>query len=59
MRRKVGWPGTFDLKPLGGIWTIRRFDDVSRAASWVCGHGDCYYKASAMRVIDRVRIPAI
>ena len=61
MRRKANaWPGAFDLTPLGGIWTIRRFDDVYTAPH----HGfadasDYYFKASAMRVIDRVRIPAL
>jgi predicted alpha/beta-fold hydrolase len=61
MRRKVeAWPGTFDLKPLGGIWTIRRFDDVYTAPHHgFAGASDYYYKASAMRVIDRVRIPAL
>jgi len=61
MRRKAqAWPGAFDLTPLGGIWTIRRFDDVYTAPH----HGfadasDYYFKASAMRVIDRIRIPAL
>jgi predicted alpha/beta-fold hydrolase len=61
MRRKVqAWPGSFDLAPLGGIWTIRRFDDVYTAPHHgFAGASDYYYKASAMRVIDRVRIPAL
>jgi len=61
MRRKVeAWPGSFDLTPLGGIWTIRRFDDVYTAPHHgFAGASDYYYKASAMRVIDRVRIPAL
>ena len=61
MRRKVqAWPGAFDLTPLGGIWTIRRFDDVYTAPHHgFAGASDYYYKASAMRVIDRIRIPAL
>jgi predicted alpha/beta-fold hydrolase len=61
MRRKaLAWPGAFDLKPLGGIWTIRRFDDVYTAPHHgFAGASDYYYKASAMRVIDRIRIPAL
>jgi hypothetical protein len=61
MRRKARtWPEAFDLGPLDRIWTIRRFDDVYTAPS----HGfrdasDYYYRASALRVVDRIRIPAL
>jgi predicted alpha/beta-fold hydrolase len=59
-RKAVAWPGAFDLAPLGGIWSIRRFDDVYTAPH----HGfkdaaDYYYRASALRIIDRIRIPAL
>jgi predicted alpha/beta-fold hydrolase len=61
MRRKAGaWPGAFDLSPLGGVWTIRRFDDVYTAPHH--GFGDAanyYFQASAMRVVDRIRIPTL
>jgi predicted alpha/beta-fold hydrolase len=61
MRRKVlCWPGAFDLSRLNRIWTIRAFDDAYTAPSH--GFGDAstyYYRASAMRVIDRVAIPAL
>jgi len=61
MRRKVAaWPGAFDLAPLGGIWSIRRFDDVYTAPHHgFAGASDYYFKASALRVIDRIRIPAL
>jgi predicted alpha/beta-fold hydrolase len=61
MRRKaIAWPGAFDLTPLGSIWGIRRFDDVYTAPfHGFDGASDYYYKASAVRVIDRIRIPAL
>jgi predicted alpha/beta-fold hydrolase len=61
MRRKAqAWPEAFDLSPLSGIWSIRRFDDVYTAPfHGFEGASDYYYKASAMRVIDRIRIPAL
>ena len=61
MRRKhAAWPGLFDLAPLGGVWTIRKFDDVYTAPHH--GFGDAtnyYYRASAMRVVDRISIPTL
>ena len=61
MRRKVeAWPGAFDLSPLGRIWSIRKFDDVYTAPHHgFDGASDYYYKASAVRVIDRIQIPAL
>ena len=61
MRRKVkAWPGAFDLSPLGRIWSIRKFDDVYTAPHHgFAGASDYYYKASAVRVIDRIQIPAL
>jgi predicted alpha/beta-fold hydrolase len=61
MRRKVrAWPGSFDLTGLWKIWSIREFDDRYTAPH----HGfkdasDYYHRASAMRVIDRVALPAL
>ena len=61
MRRKaVHWPGVFDLTPLDSIWTIRRFDDVYTAPHHgFAGAADYYFRASALRVIDRIRRPAL
>ncbi len=61
MRRKArSWPDAFDLRPLGGIWTIRRFDDVYTAPFHGFGDARRYYeRASALRVIDRITIPAL
>jgi predicted alpha/beta-fold hydrolase len=59
-RMAEAWPGQFDLEPLDRIWTIRRFDDVYTAPHHGFGDaGNYYYQASAMRVLDRVRIPAL
>jgi hypothetical protein len=61
MRRKVrAWPGSFDLAPLGRIWTIRRFDAVYTAPHHGFASAEDYYaRASALRVADRVRIPTL
>lgn len=61
MRRKnLAWPGAFDITPLGGIWTIRRFDDVYTAPfHGFDGSADYYHRASALRVADRITIPTL
>ena len=61
MRRKsAAVPGEYSLDRLSDIWTVRRFDDVYTAPH----HGfrdsaDYYYRASALRVIDRIRVPTL
>ncbi len=61
MRRKAAaFPGAFPLDPLKRIWTVRQFDEAYTAPH----HGfrdaaDYYYRASALRVIDRIRVPAL
>jgi predicted alpha/beta-fold hydrolase len=61
MRRKaLHWPGAFDLTSLDSIWTIRRFDDVYTAPHHgFAGSADYYHRASALRVVDRIRLPAL
>jgi uncharacterized protein len=61
MRRKaLAWPGAFDLGPLPSIWTIRRFDDIyTGPLHGFQGASDYYHRVSAMRVVDRVRVPAL
>lgn len=61
MRRKVqAWPGSFDLTGLWKIWSIRAFDERYTAPHHgFAGASDYYYRASAMRVIDRVARPAL
>jgi hypothetical protein len=61
MRRKAAlFPDDFSLTPLARIWTVRQFDEAYTAPH----HGfrdaaDYYYRASAMRVIDRIRVPTL
>jgi predicted alpha/beta-fold hydrolase len=61
MRRKARHrPGAFDLRPLGRIRTVREFDEIYTAPHFgFAGADDYYYRASAMRVIDRVAVPAL
>ena len=61
MRRKAkAWPQTFDLTGLWKIWSIRAFDERYTAPHHgFQGASDYYHRASAMRVIDRVAIPAL
>jgi predicted alpha/beta-fold hydrolase len=61
MRRKArAFPGAFDLSRLTRIWTIRAFDDCYTAPSHgFDGASDYYHRASAMRVIDRIAVPAL
>jgi uncharacterized protein len=61
MRRKAAaFPDDYSLGALRRIWTVRAFDDAYTAPH----HGfrdaaDYYYKASALRVVDRIRVPAL
>jgi hypothetical protein len=61
MRRKARlFPGRFPLNGLRRIRTVREFDDAFTAPH----HGfrdarDYYYRASALRVVDRIRVPTL
>jgi uncharacterized protein len=61
MRRKARlFPQTFRLNGIRSIRTVREFDEAFTAPH----HGfrdasDYYHRASAMRVIDRVRVPTL
>jgi uncharacterized protein len=61
MRRKGQfWPGRFDLTKLDRIRTVREFDEAYTAPYFgFTDAEDYYHRASAMRVIDRVRLPAL
>ena len=61
MRRKERfWPGRFDLSRLDRIRTVREFDEVYTAPHFgFNGADDYYYRASAMRIIERIRIPTL
>lgn len=61
MRRKASlFPDLYDARPLSRIRTIREFDDAYTAPH----HGfrdaaDYYARASALRVVERVRVPTL
>jgi predicted alpha/beta-fold hydrolase len=61
MRRKAAaHPGVFPLEPLPRIRTVRQFDEAYTAPH----HGfrdasDYYHRASAMRVVENIRVPAL
>ena len=61
MRRKaVAFPDAFALDALRRVWTVRQFDEAYTAPH----HGfrdaaDYYHRASALRVVDRIRVPAL
>ena len=61
MRRMADkWPGRYDIRRLGSIWTRRAFDQAYTAPSHgYAGASDYYHRASAMRVVDRIGIPAL
>jgi len=60
IRKARVFPGSFDLAPLRRLRSIRAFDDTYTAPHH--GFGDAanyYYQASALRVVDRIRIPSL
>lgn len=61
MRRKSRWhPGRYALEPLDAVRTVRQFDEAYTAPHFgFAGASDYYHRASAMRVIDRIRVPAL
>jgi len=61
MRRKNRfWPGRFDLSKLSGIRTVRAFDEAYTAPYFGFRDAEDYYhRASAMRLVDRIRVPAL
>jgi uncharacterized protein len=61
MRRKaVTHPGRFPLDRLAVVRTVRQFDEYFTAPHFgFNGASDYYHRASAMRVIDRIRVPAL
>jgi predicted alpha/beta-fold hydrolase len=61
MRRKEQChPGLFNLATLNAVKTVREFDETYTAPYFGFRHAEDYYhRASAMRVIDRIRVPAL
>jgi uncharacterized protein len=61
MRRKEQYrPGRFDLRGLDSVSTVRGFDEAYTAPHFGFRNAeDYYYRASAMRVVDRIRVPTL
>ena len=61
MRRKDRfWPGRFDMSKLATIKTVCEFDAAYTAPYFGFDSAEDYYhRASSMRIIDRVRVPAL
>ncbi len=61
MRRKAAaHPGRFPLERLSQVRTVRQFDEYFTAPHFAFdGADDYYFRASAMRVVDRIRVPAL
>jgi predicted alpha/beta-fold hydrolase len=59
-RKEQFWPGLFDLSKLKQIRTVRQFDDVYTAPHFgFLNAEDYYHRCSAMRIVDRIRVPAL
>jgi predicted alpha/beta-fold hydrolase len=61
MRRKDEcFPGCFPIDRLPGVATVRQFDEVFTAPHFgFASAEDYYHRASAMRVVGRIRVPAL
>jgi predicted alpha/beta-fold hydrolase len=61
MRRKqTCFPGGFDLSGLDAIRTVRQFDAAYTAPYFgFASAEDYYHRAAALRVIDRIAVPAL
>lgn len=61
MRRKAArWPGRYPVDRLSDVRTVRQFDDVFTAPHFGFADAEDYYhRASAMRVVDRIRVPTL
>ena len=61
MRRKAAhFPGAFPFHRLDSIRTVRQFDEVYTAPHFGFADAEDYYhRASAMRVVDRIRVPTL
>jgi uncharacterized protein len=59
-RKDRYWPGRFDLTKLNQIRTVREFDEVFTAPHFGFKNAEDYYhRASAMRVVHRICLPAL
>ena len=59
-RKDACFPGRFDLARLGAIRSVRQFDAAYTAPSFGFETAEDYYhRAAALRVIDKIEIPAL
>jgi predicted alpha/beta-fold hydrolase len=61
MRRKaITHPGRYPVARLADVRSVRQFDELFTAPHFgFQGADDYYHRASAMRVVDRIRVPAL
>ena len=61
MRRKESCtPGRFPVQRLAEVRSVRGFDEIFTAPHFGFRDAEDYYhRASAMRVVDRIRVPAL
>lgn len=60
LRKDACFPGRFPLDRLPGIRTVRQFDAAFTAPHFgFASAEDYYHRASAMRVVARIRVPAL
>jgi uncharacterized protein len=61
MRRKNrAHPGRYDIGLLRDVWSVRKFDAAFTAPAFgFASAEDYYHRASAMRVVDRINVPAL
>jgi len=61
IRRKARlYPAIYSTEPLRRVRSVRQFDDAYTA--WMSGYRDAedyYYRASALRVVDRIRVQTL
>jgi predicted alpha/beta-fold hydrolase len=59
-RKALTHPGRYPVERLSEVRSVRQFDELFTAPHFGFeGADDYYYRASAMRVIDRIRVPAL
>ena len=59
-RKAMLFPDRFPVAPLARVRTVRDFDEAYTAPHFgFAGASDYYYRASALRVVDRIRVPTL
>jgi uncharacterized protein len=60
LRKDACFPGRFPMERLSGIRTVREFDAAFTAPHFgFASAEDYYHRASALRVVSRIRVPAL